>query len=76
MKALNLGFNLNPFVGDLVTLGRSATGSQDVGPLLASPGAYHHTVAPESTAQEEEAIDPLLPTTLRCPEKSFKSRVV
>jgi hypothetical protein len=72
MRALNLGFNLNPFVSDLVTAGRLATGSRDVVPLLATPGTDHHIVPPDSTAQAEETIDPLLPTTLRCPEKNFR----
>ena len=74
MKALSLGFNLNPLVSNLVTAGRLATESRDVDPLLATPGTDHYMVPPESTAQAEEAIDPFLPTTVRYPEKkNFRS---
>ena len=76
MRALSLGFNLNPSVGNLVIPGRSAAGTQDVDPLVAGPGTKHHMVPPENTAQAVETIDPLLPTTLRYPEKNFRFRVI
>jgi hypothetical protein len=56
MRALKLGFNLNLAVGDLVTLGRSATDSQNIDPLVAVLGTEHHMVPPESTPKAVETV--------------------